>query len=347
MIIRESTESPTISVVIPLYNKRFFVSSCLESIGEQTFKDFEIIVVDDGSTDGSAEVAQVYLRCKDRLIRQRNAGVSAARNKGIAESRGKYVTFLDADDKWEPGYLEAVVDLADRYPEAGILATGYRMQFPKGRAVEVTISEVNHHQTHLVFDYFRRSIGWAFIWTGCITIPRKVLTMMEGFPANVPGIQSEDLDLWSRIALRYPIAYDTRILAVYNLGIPGQYASRLHDFSRNPIGCLPYIRFLHSVVAESWVAASLRNDILAYIKNQLIECAYYILRTANRSAFMYWLRDTLSTFPCPWWVKLLRLPTMWALLQLWAMLRRLLSSRFLLSLMGGERVSHGVIRRLR
>lgn len=104
---------PRISIVIPLYNKVRFIARALDSIYAQTFQDFEIIVVDDGSTDGSREAVQSYGR-PVRLIAQPNSGPGAARNRGVAEAQGELIAFLDADDEWYPFYLAESVELLDR-----------------------------------------------------------------------------------------------------------------------------------------------------------------------------------------------------------------------------------------
>ena len=117
------------SVIIPLYNKAPYVRKALESVCAQTYQDYELIVINDGSTDNSAIVADEYLKATDsidyKIINQTNAGVSAARNTGVAASTGDYVAFLDADDWWEPTYLERMAQLIEDYPDAGLYACNY------------------------------------------------------------------------------------------------------------------------------------------------------------------------------------------------------------------------------
>ena len=123
-----------ISVVIPLYNKEQSISATLKSVLAQTYTDYEVIIVNDGSTDGSADVVHNIIctmnseevrRGKIRLIHQENAGVSAARNKGILEAKGEYVAFLDADDLWGRDYLETLNALIKDFPDAGLYSIGY------------------------------------------------------------------------------------------------------------------------------------------------------------------------------------------------------------------------------
>ena len=116
-----------ISVVVPLYNKEKSVRTTLESIRAQSYKEWECIVVDDGSTDKSREVAEQF-KIEDfrfKILSQENAGVSAARNAGIIAAKGEYIAFLDADDIWAPNYLETLAALINDFPDAGLYSLGY------------------------------------------------------------------------------------------------------------------------------------------------------------------------------------------------------------------------------
>src|ERR1700748_606287 len=123
------------SIVIPLYDKAGQVGETLESVRTQVFGDYEVIVVDDGSTDGSLDVVREYLsRHADlarrvRLFSQAHTGVSAARNKGIRESRYGWIAFLDADDSWMPEYLQAQYALSLKYPFCDVLASRYLLRY--------------------------------------------------------------------------------------------------------------------------------------------------------------------------------------------------------------------------
>ena len=113
------------SIIIPLYNKEASIAQALDSVLAQEYQDFEIVVVDDGSTDGGASVVENYGDARIRLVRQANAGVSAARNRGIEEARGEYVAFLDADDVWMPGFLSEIAALQREFPQCRAQATNY------------------------------------------------------------------------------------------------------------------------------------------------------------------------------------------------------------------------------
>ena len=205
------------SVIIPLYNKAPYVRKALESVCAQTYRDYELIVINDGSTDNSAIVADEYLKATDsidyKIINQPNAGVSAARNTGVTASTGNYVAFLDADDWWEPTYLERMAQLIDDYPDAGLYACNY-VYYKPGKthvALNIPTGYINYPKTYCESDAMP-------IWTGAAMIPRNVYDEMGGFPLGIK--LGEDFLLWSKIALRYPVAFLNEPLAYYNNDVP-------------------------------------------------------------------------------------------------------------------------------
>ncbi len=114
-----------VTVVIPLYNKGPYILRALSSVAKQNYQDFEVIVVNDGSTDNSGELAESFRDPRVRVIHQKNAGPGAARNRGIAETQTPLIAFLDADDEWFPDYLETAVRVFQEDPELGCLTQGY------------------------------------------------------------------------------------------------------------------------------------------------------------------------------------------------------------------------------
>ncbi len=128
--------SPTVSVIIPLFNKALSVERALESVKRQTFTDYELIVIDDGSTDGSGTIVARLAQPRLTLISQKNSGPGGARNRGLAAASGELVAFLDADDEWLPVYLERSVKLLDSSgPEAATVTSGY-FEYPSGRSTD-------------------------------------------------------------------------------------------------------------------------------------------------------------------------------------------------------------------
>lgn len=214
---------PKFSIIVPLYNKAPYVRKALESIASQTYRDFELIVVDDGSTDNSLEVVNEYIRdvlcvmcdvCKNvRVSHQKNSGVAAARNRGVAESHGEYVCFLDADDWWESTFLEEMDRLIAEYPDAGIYASNY-IYYKPGKT-HVALSLPRGYLDYPKAYYEGSSMP---VWTGATCMLRKVFDEMGGFPLGIK--LGEDFLLWAKTALHYPIAFCEKPLAYYNNDIP-------------------------------------------------------------------------------------------------------------------------------
>lgn len=205
------------SVIIPLYNKAPYVRKALESVCAQTYRDYELIVINDGSTDNSAIVADEYLKATDgidyQIINQPNAGVSAARNNGVAASNGDYLAFLDADDWWEPTYLESMAQLIEDYPDAGLYACNY-VYYKSGKthvALNIPTGYINYPKAY----YESNAMP---VWTGAAMSPRKVFDEMGEFPLGIK--LGEDFLLWSKIALQYPVAFLNEPLAWYNNDVP-------------------------------------------------------------------------------------------------------------------------------
>ena len=208
------------SIIIPLYNKAPYVRKALESVVSQTYKDWECIIVDDGSIDNSAAICEDFVRSLTpslvysvRLIHQPNAGVSAARNNGVAASKGEYICFLDADDWWEPTFLEHMAQLIADYPDTGIYATNYIYYKPGKTHVALTLKTgyIKYSQS-----YYQSGAMPVTSITACM--PRKVFDEMGGFPLGVK--LGEDFLLWAKTALYYPVAFCEEPLAYYNNDVP-------------------------------------------------------------------------------------------------------------------------------
>ena len=204
-----------ISAVIPLFNKGNCIGRAIESILDQTVPCSEIIVVDDGSTDGGHKVVECIADRRLRLLSQENQGPSAARNKGIEEAQGELVAFLDADDEWKPWFLESILSLWAQYPEAGAYATAYEIQEPDGCLWTPSLREIPPPPWEGIIPNFFRSAIWSSpVWTSAVVIRREVFDTVGCF-VLCPGV-AQDAELWGRIALRYPIAFSGRVGAVYH-----------------------------------------------------------------------------------------------------------------------------------
>ena len=206
----------SISVVVPLFNKGNCIGRAIRSVLDQTVPCKEILVVDDGSTDGGHRVVEGIEDRRIRLFWQENQGPSAARNKGIEEARGELVAFLDADDEWKPWFLESILNLWATYAEAGAYATAYEIREPDGSVRIPSFREIPPAPWEGIIPNFFRSAIWSKpVWTSAVATRREVFDTIGRF-ALCRGV-AQDAELWGRIALRYPIAFSWRIGAVYHM----------------------------------------------------------------------------------------------------------------------------------
>lgn len=204
-----------ISVIIPLYNKERQIRATLGSVLNQSYTDFEIVVVDDGSTDGSTAIVESVQDARLRLIRQENGGVSAARNRGIREAKGEYVAFLDADDLWELDFLKTLHQLSVEYPSCSVYACNYDFVSPDGTHRPTIIRRLPFTGEHgILSNYFEvASCSHPPLWTSALMVRKEALQAIRGFPLGIKS--GEDLLTWARLACRFPIAYSKRVLASF------------------------------------------------------------------------------------------------------------------------------------
>lgn len=202
------------SVIIPLFNKEKHIKRAIHSVLTQTYQKFELIVVDDGSTDNSVKKLNEIQDPRINLIQQNNTGVSAARNKGISVAKYNYIGFLDADDMWNPDYLLSIKNLIENYPGAGAYSTAYEIKKKDG-TLETSLNVKNFGQEWkgIIDDYFKYAIVAPLLTASSVVIPKIVFKNVGKFE---PGIKrGEDLEMWCRIALAYDIAYLNTVCATY------------------------------------------------------------------------------------------------------------------------------------
>ena len=215
------------SVIMPLYNKAPYVRKAVESVVEQTYGDWELIVVDDCSTDDSATVVEKIVDPRIRIVRLGvNGGVGAARNRGVAESNAPYICFLDADDWWEPTFLEEMAGLGERHPSAGIYGTGYYI-VKNGRQRIAPIG-VDEGFTEGVINYcqvYARTLCMP-LTSISVCMPRRVFDETGGFPTDVR--LGEDFLLWLRIALTHKAVLLNQPLANYNQDVAVAFRGTHH-----------------------------------------------------------------------------------------------------------------------
>jgi glycosyltransferase involved in cell wall biosynthesis len=210
----KNNKIPLISIVIPLYNKEHEVERAINSVLSQTFSNFEIIVVNDGSTDKGPDLVRVIKDRRIKLIDQYNSGVSVARNRGIAESSAELIAFLDADDEWRPNFLETIMYLKEKYPSCCAYATGYLYFDGSSYQAPLLKGLPENFKEGILFNYFE--IAYRSdppLCSSSVAVKRNAINNIGGFPLNIKA--GEDLLTWARLASRCDISYSTNYCAVF------------------------------------------------------------------------------------------------------------------------------------
>lgn len=201
-----------ISVVIPIYNKESYIQNTISSVLKQTYKNYELLIVDDGSTDSSPLKINEIEDYRIKYIRKENGGVSSARNLGILSAKYEYIAFLDADDIWGENYLNGVVNLINDYPTAEVFATNFLIIKANGEFKQASRSV----ERGILTNYFKSACKEYIIHSSSVVIHKAVFLKTGYFDTRIS--RGEDLDLWTRIGASQTIAYSPVIHNKYFLG---------------------------------------------------------------------------------------------------------------------------------
>lgn len=300
------------SVLIPLYNKGPYIACTLQSVLAQDLPDLEVVVVDDGSSD---EGPQIVAQCPDprvRLLRQPNAGVAAARNRGIAAAQGQWVCFLDADDWLDPGYLSAL-DRAHRlYPQADVLATDFvRVPHTPGAWPPNWVSPTTDGPTELITRLARHWMSRPCLSSSSVAVRRsRLLALQPCFP--VGESLGEDLDLWFRLAEQTPIALVRQARVAYRVAVEGSLSSQRPPAAEQ---APPFLQRLRERVRQGRLPPQLRRDTRWLIAQHELSLAREALQAGHRALALRWLmRAGYAVRGRRWWftaVMIVGLPQRW------------------------------------
>lgn len=258
------------SVIVPLYNKRSYIARTVRSVLGQSHADFELVIVDDGSTDGSGEIVQAFKDPRIRLVRQENGGEGAARNKGMALARHEWLALLDADDVWLSNHLEELQRVITQCPKAGMVANG-TVRLPTSSPLPPIDTD---RSAPMYVDYFlsaAKQIGIINSSSACLH--KSVIEAVGGFRDHKCGA---DLEMWARAALHAPVALSNRVTAVYYTQTGGVMDSM--QSTQNQLDTKQYAQTLDAISPSvSALAAFLQthpdsplNDgIRAYINSRI------------------------------------------------------------------------------
>lgn len=301
-----------ISVVIPLYNKEREILQSITSVLNQRVLPQEIIVVDDGSTDSSAEIVQGVNHPLIRLIRQQNMGVSAARNRGLKEAKGRYVALLDGDDRWREGYLEEILTLMDRWQGCGAYSTAFDIES------EDSLTPASTPDSYGIVDFFRESMRRYVLIPSSTTLDRELALKLGGFPVGMR--MGEDQYLWTLIARNSQISFSPKREVIYSRSASNRSASiwrkescstsleELYDTSASEISN----EYVARVALGKALIVSSRGDTLS------ASTTLQHFKWSRMNRFAWWKLKILNSMPKGWRASILSLYNRLA----WAIARR-------------------------
>ena len=265
---------PSVSVIIPLYNKADYILKTLGSAASQIDVEFEIVVVDDGSTDGGARLVEISGGPRVRLIQQANAGVSAARNRGIAAAEGKWIALLDADDLWSRDHLTCLLNAVE--DSTAIAAfSNLGLQSRAGRPLidrKIPAQKVDDY-----FSFALSNGGYPMSSSSALVL-RDELLAAGLFAVGVSA--GEDIDMWCRLACRGPFVYNAKLSATYHDALsPSNLASGGAREITRPL----FARRLPTMIREGKVPPALvesgqryANFLFLEYARQLLDCDQFV-----------------------------------------------------------------------
>jgi glycosyltransferase involved in cell wall biosynthesis len=236
------------SIVIPLYNKANYIERCLLSVFAQSYNYFEVIIINDGSSDDGPYKVTNFIQSlnaeqKSKIIfkQQKNLGVSTARNNGVKIAKRNYIAFLDADDWWEPTFLEEMKSLIDSFPAAGIYGSNYFLIKNKFKQIATVGVESNFSRGLINYCQVYAKTHCMPLWTGATIIRKAIYESENGFKSLLR--LGEDFDLWVRVALKYPVCFLNKPLSNYNQDVdhPNRAIGKKYDIKTNYLWNLEYL----------------------------------------------------------------------------------------------------------
>ncbi|WP_053991460.1 glycosyltransferase family A protein [Mangrovimonas sp. TPBH4] len=201
-----------ISIVISVYNKEDYLKSTIESVLNQTYQNFEIIAVNDGSSDNSLNILKGFSDSRLRIINQTNQGASAARNLGIKESKYEYIALLDGDDLWLPNYLAEMVTSIQTFPNEAVFASAIANTYDD-KIVPVSYA-VKNTNTIKIIDYFKNSTyNYSLLTSSSIIFKKEIIKKTGWYDTSI--VSGQDVDFWIKIGLNFPVVFINRVLVHY------------------------------------------------------------------------------------------------------------------------------------
>ena len=254
------------SIVIPLYNKELSIGNTIQSVLNQTYQDYEIIIVNDGSTDNSLHVVEQINDSRIRIITKPNGGVSSARNRGIKESKRDWIAFLDGDDLWEKYHLEEIKKMMQVYPNEKVYVTSF--EYSNGSKL------FRHPRTTNIFkidNYFKEAIKERLIWTSIVVVHKSCFNKTGVF--NEQLNRGEDLDLWTRLARSFDIVKSRKVTAIYRIDAENRSnisfdleKSRVYNYNFLSATSQDEVIYYKKQITSSLKGLLIKRDIKQFLK---------------------------------------------------------------------------------
>ena len=281
------------SVIIPLYNKEAEIERTLRSVLAQTFQPYEIVVVDDGSTDGSADIVRSIDSPLIRLVSQTNGGECAARNRAMAEATGTHYALIDADDVWKPEFLQRMAELIEEFPTCGLYCSAFDIINTDGRHPSNSPVERG-----VVEDFFAESMRRYVAIPSASVIPAEVVERVGGFPVGMK--LGGDQYMWVKIARDYKVCYTPLRLTDYYMAASNR-SSAIYRAEQTPHSFEEFYDASRPTLNEYIARVELGKAIVISAKGGREDAArrlrFYAYNRGSRK--LWWRLRVMNMLPMP------------------------------------------------
>jgi len=262
------------SVVIPLYNKIDFIGRAIRSVLGQSYQSFEIIIVNDGSTDGSEREIVLIDDPRIKIIHQENSGASSARNRGVQEARSEYIAFLDADDEWKSNHLDIFRSLIEDFPESGMYGQSYEYILNDKHITPSSLKKYPIHWRGYLDNYLELAASFHPFSSSSVCLRKAVLFEIGGFPLGVHF--AEDLITWIKIFLRYRIGFCHSLSSYYYMGESNNISLK------SALGYGYLENYLENLLSENAFSEKTCTALYEYYTSRILNICSQILIFGNK-----------------------------------------------------------------
>jgi len=263
-----------ISIVMPLYNKSQFIERAILSVLKQSYKNFELLVIDDGSTDGGGDLVKEIPDPRIRLFRQENSGVSAARNRGIEKANSEFIVFLDADDEWKTEQLFIFYQLIYQFPDCSFFAQSYVYIHNGSNIIPSSLRKFPINWTGYLDNYLDLAVEFPPFFTSSVCIRKDLLIKADGFPEGINI--AEDLSLWLKLFFMTRFCFCHSLNSFYYFG----ESNNLSLTKRIQFG--HFERLLEKYLSQPGISKTHRNKLFEYYTSRLLYICSQNLLYDNR-----------------------------------------------------------------